>query len=243
MRLHASKRSHRWLRFGKLTLLPAVLVLLVVLSRDIWWPWVGEWLVSPDTPAPADLIVVLGGDFWGHRVVEAANLAVRGYAPHVLISGPDYYLNGTPHPEGELATKFLVDKGYPPNLFWTFPHHAPDTLDEAKLLSAELKRLKANRLLIVTSNYHSRRSSILFHALLPFSEIRVIGVPEDYFEPKFWWKTQSSRELVRSEWMKIIGTVAISWLLRLQAALATLSCVMVPAIERSYRLMVRFPGP
>ena len=198
--------------------LVAGIALFLLLFQNLWLPWIGEWLVTRDTPAPADLIVVLGGSFWGPRVIEAADLAVQGYAPHVLISGPDYGLNGVVMPEGDWATKLIVEKGYPRSLFWTFSHHAASTIDEAKVLVPELKRLKVKRVLIVTSAYHSRRASLIFHAMLPFSEVRVIGAPETYFQPETWWKADTSRRLVRSEWIKIMGTIVYGWVLRLQAS-------------------------
>jgi uncharacterized SAM-binding protein YcdF (DUF218 family) len=207
-------RHRRFFRFG---ILLVSTITFLLLSRSIWLPWIGEWLVTSDTPEPADLIVVLGGDFWGHRVVEGADLGLQGYAAHVMISGPDYRSNGVLVPEGEMATRFLTDKGYPRSLFCTFSHHAASTIEEARALAPELKRLKVKRVLIVTSNYHSRRASLVFHAILPFSEVRVIGAPEDYFQPESWWKTAASRKLVRSEWRKILGTIMLGWILRLQA--------------------------
>jgi uncharacterized SAM-binding protein YcdF (DUF218 family) len=214
----STRRTYRgWRRAGAAILLVAGIALFLLLFQNLWLPWMGEWLVTSDTPTPADLIVVLGGEFWGPRVVEAADLAVRGYAPQVLISGPDYSLNGLTLPEGDWATKFLVEKGYPRSLFSTFAHHAASTIDEAKVLAPELKRMKVKRVLIVTSDYHSRRASLVFHAMLPFSEVRVIGTPDDYFQPETWWKADTSRRLVRSEWIKIMGTIAYGWVLRLQA--------------------------
>jgi uncharacterized SAM-binding protein YcdF (DUF218 family) len=218
-RLSAKRRGNRrLLAVVSICILAAITpILFLPQSRDVWLPWIGEWLVSMDTPVPADLIVVLGGDFWGRRVVRAAELGSQGYAPHVLISGPDYRVNGIPIPEGELAARFLVTKGYPRDLFWVFPHHAASTIEEAKALAPELKRLKARRLLIVTSSYHSRRASLVFHSVLPFSEVRVVGVPEEYFQPESWWQTPVGRQLVQSEWTKIAGTIVLSPVLRLRA--------------------------
>lgn len=227
-RLSAARRGGSLrLRAAVCVCLLAAVTLLVLLSRNTWLPWIGEWLVSSDTPEPADLIVVLGGDFWGRRVVEGAELGLRGYAPHVMISGPDYRWHGIPVPEGEMAIDFLMEKGYPRALFWSFRHHAASTIEEAKALVPEFKRLKAKRVLIVTSNYHSRRASLVFHAVLPFSEVRVVGVPEENFRPESWWKTPASRKLTQSEWSKIMGTVVLGWILRFQA-LSGLSQVMVP---------------
>jgi hypothetical protein len=74
----------------------------------------GDFLVCSDTPQPADLILVLGGDFWGPRVLKGADLAVKGYAPFVLICGPPYHRDRS---EAEFAIDFLTAKGYPRRLF------------------------------------------------------------------------------------------------------------------------------
>ena len=50
----------------------------------------GEFLIRNDRPEAADLVVVLGGDFWGNRVLTGAELIKKGYASAALISGPPY---------------------------------------------------------------------------------------------------------------------------------------------------------
>ena len=107
MRAGKTKRSKVLrLSIGAFCLL-AVFVALKVL------PQAGNFLVCSETPQKADLILVIGGDFYGPRVLKGADLAVQGYAPLVLISGPPY---GPGQPEGEFAVKFLATKGRPPDL-------------------------------------------------------------------------------------------------------------------------------
>ena len=50
--------------------------------------WLGNYLVCSDASQPADLVLVMGGDFWGPRVVNGAAIGAQGLAPLVLISGP-----------------------------------------------------------------------------------------------------------------------------------------------------------
>src|SRR5579871_80899 len=119
---------------------PPVAACLLLLLLAANWESVlnfgGDYLVCSQPPRQADIILVLGGDFFGPRVVTAADLAVQGYAPLVLISGPSH--NG--QPEGELAIRFLESKGYPARLFDLFGHHARSTIAEAKALRPELAR-------------------------------------------------------------------------------------------------------
>jgi uncharacterized SAM-binding protein YcdF (DUF218 family) len=184
--------------------------LLVTLAAD--WRGVlnglGAWLITSNSPQHADLILVLGGDFYGPRVLKAADLAVAGYAPLVLISGVPYQDN---QPEGYFAIQFLVARGYPRRLFESFGHHAPSTIDEAKVLRRELERRRVKRVLLVTSEFHSRRAAIVYRLYCPGIDFITIGAPDSHYHASKWWEDPSSREYFQSEWSKILGTVLIEY--------------------------------
>ncbi len=55
--------------------LPIAATLLAVVLLIQWkgaLSLLGSCLIDSEAPRPADLILVLGGDFWGARVVKAA---------------------------------------------------------------------------------------------------------------------------------------------------------------------------
>jgi uncharacterized SAM-binding protein YcdF (DUF218 family) len=165
----------------------------------------GDFLVSPQTPQPADLILVLGGDFWGPRVVKGADLVMQGYAPLVLISGTPY----GKRPEGVAAIEFLAARGYPAQRFQSFLHHAPSTIGEAIVLREELARRGVRRVLLVTSAYHSRRASIVFRLFCPGIQFTTIAAPDEHYHPENWWEDASSRRFFFAEWGKILGTILV----------------------------------
>lgn len=156
--------------------------------------------------AARDLILVLGGDFWGPRVITGAGLAEQGYAPLALISGPPYQ----GRPEGEWAITFLVKKGYPASFFAVFPHQAQSTIGEARALRGELARRGVRRVLLVTSNYHSRRAAIVLHAFCPGIDFISVPAPDSNYDPGNWWTKSDSRKLFVSEWGKILGVEVIA---------------------------------
>jgi len=168
---------------------------------------IGYSLICSENPRPADLILVLGGQFYGARVVTAAELAVAGYAPLVLISGPPY---GDGRPEGEHAIEFLTGRGYPKSLFAVFAHSARTTVDEAIALAPELRRRRVKRVILVTSAYHSRRADIVVR-LFCGSGIQFISVPapDPYYTPERWWDDPVSRNLFFSEWRKTVASVVL----------------------------------
>jgi uncharacterized SAM-binding protein YcdF (DUF218 family) len=168
----------------------------------------GNFLICSDSPQPADLILVIGGDFYGPRVLKAADLGVEGYAPLVLITGPPYQLDRS---EAEFAIDFLTSKGYPRQLFQAFGHHAKSTVAEATVVGVELRRRNVHRVILVTASYHSRRADIVFRLFNP--EIHFISVPatDPHYDPEHWWTDQGSRRLFFSECKKIVGSLLIAY--------------------------------
>ena len=168
----------RWfLRSVLIVLLSLAVVLLVGWKTTL--SYLGNFLVSHQSPRSADLILVLGGDFWGPRVLKGADLGMEHYAPLVLISGLPY----RDRPEGEFAIDFLTARGYPKRLFQSFGHHAPSTIGEAIALRPELARRGVKRVLLVTSAYHSRRASIVYWLFCPGIRFITIGAPDDMYHP------------------------------------------------------------
>lgn len=184
-------------------LLAAILTISGLAGWKIVLREMGEFLVSSKTPQPADLVLVLAGDFWGPRVLKGAELGAEGYAPLVLISSNPYQRTT----EGHLAIEFLTARGYPRRLFESFEHHAPSTITEAIALRPELARRGVKRVLLVTSAYHSRRAFIVFRLFCPGIQFLAVGAPDDLYHPEDWWQYPRSRHLFFSEWAKILGTV------------------------------------
>ena len=64
-----------------------------------------------------------------------------------------------------------------------------------------------HRLLIVTSNFHTHRSGVLFRkSLSPEIEIRMIAVPDPHFTPDGWWKDREGQKTFFFEWTKNIAS-------------------------------------
>ncbi|MBX5495782.1 MAG: YdcF family protein [Bryobacteraceae bacterium] len=167
--------------------------------------WLGETLIFAERPEPADAVVVLGGDFLGPRVVKGADLAKEGYAPIVLISGPPYFHR----PESEIAVEFLVSGGYAKSQLESFAHRAKSTIAEMAEVARELRRRKVRRVLLVTSDYHSRRAWIVFRLFAPELHVRSVPSTDNHLHPKRWWLDAKERALVASEWKKIAGTLIL----------------------------------
>lgn len=189
-------------RFRWLLAAVFLLVLILVTSR-VWLALLGGFLVKADAPAPADMIVVLAGDFSGNRILTAGNLVRQGLAPQALISGPSQIYG---QHESDLAIPFAARRGYPESYFIALPNDTRSTVSEADVVIAELRRRTAHRIDIVTSNYHTRRAGSIYRSKAKDLEIHMVSAPDQFFEPATWWKNRDARKTFAIEWMKTVAT-------------------------------------
>lgn len=181
-----------------------VIALVIVLFLG-WKPalaFLGGFLVRDEAPVHADAAIVLGGDDFGSRTLTAANLVRQGYVPYAILSGPEM-LGGH---ESDLTLAYAVKQGFPAAYFQTFPNSSNSTRTEAKAFSEELRRRGIHRILLVTSNFHTRRAYYLFHLTDPSLEIHTIAAPDRYFTPDSWWITRTGQKTFLLEWSKTIAT-------------------------------------
>jgi uncharacterized SAM-binding protein YcdF (DUF218 family) len=190
-------RRFRWL------LAVAVALVLALITYPIWLTALAGFLVHSDPPVPADMIVVLAGDFTGSRIFTAGGLVRQGFAPKALISGPAgvYGLN-----ESDLAIAMAVHNGYPAAYFVGFPNDSKSTASETAALVPELRRLHVHKIDLVTSNFHTRRAAKMFRAQAPDIEVHVVAAPDRYFTPNGWWKEREGRKTFLIEWMKTVAS-------------------------------------
>jgi len=162
----------------------------------------GSYLVKNEPPQKADLVLVLAGGPSGRRILKAAELVRQGYAPKVLVSGagPIYGLH-----ECDLAIPFAVKAGYPESIFLHFEHEAHSTREEAHATVPELRRLGAKRVLLVTSDYHTRRSARVFRAAAPDITFFVVAAPDEYFTPDGWWHNREGCKIFVEHWAKTVA--------------------------------------
>jgi uncharacterized SAM-binding protein YcdF (DUF218 family) len=181
-------------------LICAVAVLFAFSGRILWS--LGAVLNAGEPPRKADLIVVIGGDVRGSRILTGAELVREGYAPKVLVSGGgDFY----GFHESDLAIDFAVQHGYPRDIFIPFRYAALSTANEAQEDIQELRRLGVHKYLLVTSIYHTARAGRTFRREGPDLEVHPISAPERYWHNGEWWQDREGRKLWLEEAVKTIA--------------------------------------
>lgn len=161
-----------------------------------------HWLERSDVLAKADAILALscGPDL--RRLKAGLDLLRRGYAPRLLASMSTF--DGWTQSEVE-----VLAARYPHNVGLIL-NSAVSTRDEAVETRQILKRLHCKSLLVVTSNYHTRRTKNIFtrEFLRDGIKVRVISVPEPGLDAKSWWKSREGRTELLFESMKLL----LNWL-------------------------------
>jgi uncharacterized SAM-binding protein YcdF (DUF218 family) len=179
-----------------------VVVLAAVLAHPLWMGALGRYLVKADGPSRADIAVVAAGDGYGNRILKAAELVRQGFTSRVLVSGPDGMYDSN---EADLAIAFVVHRGNPPSWFIPFPIRAYSTREEARAIAPELRRLGVRRVLLVTSDYHTRRAGSVYRGAAPDLEFRVVAAPDKFFRADDWWRTREGQKRFVLEWLKTIA--------------------------------------
>jgi uncharacterized SAM-binding protein YcdF (DUF218 family) len=186
----------------KLALGLAVTAIVLYLVREPILRAIGSYLVDAGPPVKADIALVLAGDGRGNRILKAAELVRDGYVPKVLVSGPDgnYDLH-----ECDLEIPFAVKAGYPESYFIHFENTARNTRDEAHQATEELRKLGAHRVLLVTSDFHTRRAGRMYRLEAPDLEIHVVAAPDTYFSANSWWQNREGQKTAFYEWIKTVA--------------------------------------
>ena len=181
-----------------ITLLAVVLVLgALFFARHPIFRLIGEAWVVEDPLERSDAILVLGDDnFYADRATRAAQIYRQGLAPTVVASGRRL----RPYAGiAELIEHDLVERGVPKDKILRVAHDADNTREEASALTQIAKQKKWRSVIVVTSNFHTRRARYIFRHVFPEDvKIRISGARDGDFDPEQWWEKRISvKDLAR----------------------------------------------
>ncbi len=188
----------------------AALLAVLYLVRVPLLRLAGEFWIVDDAPEASDVIVVLSGDnFDAVRAARAAALYRASLAPKVVATGRSLRSYAT---TTELMKRDLTDHGVPATAIIPFTHKANDTREEAIAVSEFIAAHGWKKILLVTSNYHTRCSEYIYERTLPpGTQLRVISAPDSEYDPQSWWRT---REGLRIFLHEAGGYLAVLWEIR-----------------------------
>jgi uncharacterized SAM-binding protein YcdF (DUF218 family) len=197
-RPRAARGSHTE-RGGIILKLLALVLILVVLGA-IWLlrrPLLrvaGELHIASEAAQPSDAIVVLGNDnYLAERASRAAELYRERWAPRVIASGAQI----RPYASyADLIRRDLIERGVPPDAVVHFSNLGGNTREEAYAVRRLLREKGWKRLIVVTSNYHTRRARYIYRRVLdPDMEVRVVAAADSAYDPRSWWESRQGVKL------------------------------------------------
>jgi vancomycin permeability regulator SanA len=148
-------------------------------------------------------------NFYADRATRAAELFRQGVSPVIVASGrrlrPSAGIS-------ELLEHDLIERGVPKEKILRFVHDADSTREEATALAQFCAEHHFNSVVIVTSNYHTRRARYIFEKVFPPGmAISIASAHDGDFDPESWWEKRKSQKLFVRE---LAGMVVAMWELR-----------------------------
>jgi uncharacterized SAM-binding protein YcdF (DUF218 family) len=211
----SKKFSNRSERGGTITTLVSLLFLIAFCAtlyfarRPILRLAAESWVVN-DAPTKADAIVVLSDDnFYADRATHAAELFRQGVAPVVVASGrrlrPTAGIS-------ELMEHDLIERGVPKDKIVPFPNDADNTLAQVTLIEWFAGQHGWKKLILVTSNFHTRRTRYIAEKLAPSDlQVSVASARDGEFDPEHWWENRKSFKAFFGE---LVGMIEALWDMR-----------------------------
>jgi uncharacterized SAM-binding protein YcdF (DUF218 family) len=174
---------------------------------------VANYLIVSDPLEEADGIAVLSGDETA-RCPKAAALFLQGWASRILVTKGEhpyatqalkrYNIRELEYHEKCLA--ILRFYKVPESAIETLDGYNESTADEAEKLRRYLQEQGMKRLIVVTSNLHTRRSRLLLRRLLGGTGVRVSvqpSPPNSLFDPRVWWTRRGDSKILLWEYQKL----------------------------------------
>ena len=176
------------------------IIFVIVLALGVFGAYAGEFLVV-NAPQHADLILVLAGET-DTRPALALNLFRAGYAQRVLLDVPTaariFDTNAI-----QIAQAY-IQKLPDGARFEICPIPGLSTKQEAHDVISCLKHENASSILIVTSDYHTRRALSIFRHEVPGKSFSVAAAQDDAQFGTRWWTHRQWAKMCFGEWLRTI---------------------------------------
>jgi uncharacterized SAM-binding protein YcdF (DUF218 family) len=170
-------------------------IVVVVLFRHA-----GSVLVV-NHPERADIIIVVAGGNNDLRYWNGVRLMQEGYAPRLVL---DVFAKGETYGnwDVDLARDFVNRTTPGKSTICPIGHNS--TYQEARYLGECLRGMNVKSILVVTSNYHTRRALSILEKRLPQYHFSIYAAPDPYFFGERWWQTREWAKTTFSEWQRYL---------------------------------------
>jgi hypothetical protein len=189
---------------GKRRLSIFACVLLAALAL-VFTACAGRMLVV-DAPERSDVIVVLAGET-DHRPARGLQLLDEGYGRRVFLDVPaGAEIFG--FEVQQLATKYALDRPEAASVR-VCPIFGLSTRDESHDAAKCLAEVEGRRILIVTSDFHTRRALSIFRHEVHSKTFSIAAVHDDRQFGTRWWRHRQWAKTCLDEWLRLLWWNAV----------------------------------
>lgn len=203
----------RWPGFlrGRRAIWIGALLIAVLVA---WWcridilRGIGGFLIREDAPLHADRMYVLGGAPV-ERAIAAERLYRQGLAPRVVFTGvntPDALrLFGVKASEAAMSERMALLAGLPAERAERL-EQGTSTWEEAQAVRDHARANGCDTVLVVTTEFHTRRVGNVFRKVLAPEGIVVLvrAAPSARYDPAHWWQSEDGLLMVNNEYVKLL---------------------------------------
>ena len=177
----------------------------VVVLIAVWAVYAGRILVV-DAPERSDVILVLAGET-EHRPGRALELLAQGYGQRVVIDVP---AAAKVYGFSELQLAHDYFKTLPQgSAVEICPTEGLSTKEEAHDAEGCLGQEKGSRILIVTSDFHTRRALSIFRHEIRGKSFSVAAAHDETQFGVHWWTHRQWAKTCLDEWLRLIWWTGI----------------------------------
>jgi hypothetical protein len=176
---------------------------VIILALALAVPRAGSYLVV-DRPSPSDVAVVLAGDWGDSRLNRGLQTLKTGLVRELLLDADDR----SPvfgRTLTQIAQAYL--QALPPEeaaRIHICPLTARSTVAESVEVARCLLQLHPRRVLIVTSDFHTRRALSVFQRRLPQYEWSVAAAHDESEFRQDYWNNREWLKTTLLEWQKLV---------------------------------------
>jgi uncharacterized SAM-binding protein YcdF (DUF218 family) len=188
-----------WKWLLRTTLLLLLLLAPLVLTAQQWMPALGAWLAYPQSAAPAEAIVIYGGN--RERTDYGLELYQQSMAPEVWRTGYGSSREG--------IIQLALREGVPPEDFLWLETYS--TWEDGAEIAATIQQRNVESVLLITDWWHSRRAVCSAQIHLGESDVTLYytSSPSQMPDrPDNWWRSRYGWYHVSSE----LGKFGFYWL-------------------------------
>jgi hypothetical protein len=183
-----------------------VAVSVGLLTLLVWFALHAGGFLVVDKPQPSDVILVLAGET-DHRLTRALQLLDQGYGRHVLIDVP-VAAKVYGFTEVQLASQYIRSLPEAASVV-ICPIDGLSTRDESHDVARCLANEEGNRILLVTSEFHTRRALSIFRHEVRGKSFSVAVARDDTQFGIRWWTHRQWAKTCVDEWLRLLWWTAV----------------------------------